>query len=145
VTDAGAVPGKILLGELREPAVGRGATEFVIVTGLSGAGRSTALNVLEDLGYFAIDNLPPSLISRVADLAESGRGGMPVALGVPSRGGQFTTDVDELRAELEGLRAKGLPVRTLFLEASDEVLVRRYEESRRRHPFPGERVVDSIT
>jgi RNase adapter protein RapZ len=122
----------------------RRVTEFVVVTGLSGAGRSTALNVLEDLGWFAIDNLPPTLISRVADLAESGRGGMPVALGVPSRGGAYTTDVDQLRAELEALRAKGLRVRTLFLEAADEALVRRYEESRRRHPFAGERVVDAI-
>jgi UPF0042 nucleotide-binding protein len=118
--------------------------EFVVITGMSGAGRSEAAKVLEDLGFFVIDNLPPSLIGRVADLAASGRESAHVALVVDARGGGFTSAIDDLCRELEVLRHKGAEVRVLFLEASDEVLVRRYEATRRRHPIPGERVVDSI-
>jgi RNase adapter protein RapZ len=120
-----------------------GPDEYVVITGMSGAGRSEAAKVLEDLGYFVIDNLPPSLINRVADLA--GRSGPTrVALVVDARGGGFTNAIDELAAELESLRNQGADVRVLYLEASDEVLVRRYEATRRRHPVPGTGVVESI-
>jgi UPF0042 nucleotide-binding protein len=119
-------------------------SEFVVITGMSGAGRSEAAKVLEDLGYFVIDNLPPSLIGRVVDLATGGPPGTRVALVVDARGGGFTEAIGELCRELDILRGKGGEVRVLFLEASDEVLVRRYEATRRRHPVAAERVVDSI-
>ena len=118
--------------------------QLAIITGLSGAGRTTAAKVLEDLGYFVIDNLPPSLIGRVVDLATGGPPGTRVALVVDARGGGFTEAIGELCRELDILRGKGGEVRVLFLEASDEVLVRRYEATRRRHPVAAERVVDSI-
>jgi UPF0042 nucleotide-binding protein len=123
----------------------RAATaDFVVITGLSGAGRSEAAKVLEDLGYFVIDNLPPPLIGRVAELALVGRGRSRVALVVDARGGAFADDVTELLRALEPLRAQAIKLRVLFLEASDEVLVRRFEQTRRRHPVAGERVVEAI-
>jgi RNase adapter protein RapZ len=118
--------------------------EFVVITGLSGAGRSEAAKVLEDLGYFVIDNLPPSLIARVAELAVTGHENARVALVVDARGGAFASDVSELCRALDLLRTKSVSLRVLFLEASDEVLVRRFEHTRRRHPVPGEGVVESI-
>jgi RNase adapter protein RapZ len=120
------------------------AVEFVVITGLSGAGRSEAAKVLEDLGYFVIDNLPPSLVGRVADLAMVGRDHTRVALVMDARGGAFATDVSELTRAIEGLRAPNINLRVLFLEASDEVLIRRFEATRRRHPVAGEGVVESI-
>ncbi|HZD38023.1 MAG TPA: RNase adapter RapZ [Actinomycetes bacterium] len=123
----------------------RAATvDFVVITGMSGAGRSEAAKVLEDLGYFVIDNLPPSLIGRVAELALVGRDRSRVALVVDARGGAFADDVSELQRALEPLRARTITLRVLFLEASDEVLVRRFEQTRRRHPVAGERVVEAI-
>jgi RNase adapter protein RapZ len=118
--------------------------DFVVITGMSGAGRSEAAKVLEDLGYFVIDNLPPSLIGRVAELALVGRDRSRVALVVDARGGAFADDVSELQRALEPLRAQTITLRVLFLEASDEVLVRRFEQTRRRHPVAGERVVEAI-
>src|SRR5215213_8084542 len=119
------------------------AVEFVVITGLSGAGRSEAAKVLEDLGYFVIDNLPPSLIGRVAELAVVGRDPTRVALVMDARGG-FTADVSELETALDQLRAQDINLRIVFLEASDEALIRRYEATRRRHPVAGERVAESI-
>ena len=105
--------------------------EFVVITGLSGAGRSQAADILEDLGWFVIDNLPPALIAKVAELVQSpGSTTERVALVVGT--GQY---FDELTGALEQLRGTTRRVRTLFLEASDEVLVRRYENTRRRHPM----------
>jgi UPF0042 nucleotide-binding protein len=118
--------------------------DFVVITGMSGAGRSEAAKVLEDLGYFVIDNLPPSLIARVAELALVGRDRSRVALVVDARGGAFADGVSELQRALEPLRALMITLRVLFLEASDEVLVRRYEQTRRRHPVAGDRVVEAI-
>jgi len=118
--------------------------DFVVITGLSGAGRSEAAKVLEDVGYFVIDNLPPSLIGRVAELALAGRAHAHIALVVDARGGAFAGDVSELSSALQPLRDQQLTLRILYLEASDEVLVRRFEHNRRRHPVAGERVVDSI-
>ena len=97
------------------------AVEFVVITGLSGAGRSEAAKVLEDLGYFVIDNLPPSLIGRVADLAVVGRDHTRVALVMDARGGAFAADVSELPRALDQLRAIGINLRVLFLEGEELV------------------------
>jgi UPF0042 nucleotide-binding protein len=106
--------------------------EVTIVTGMSGAGRSEAANVLEDLGFFVIDNLPPALISKVAELARGGERPTRYALVVDVRSGAF---MDDLASALRELRASGATTRVLFLDASDEVLVRRFELTRRRHPL----------
>ena len=129
-----------------DSGAGPGAVEFVVITGLSGAGRSEAAKVLEDLGYFVIDNLPPPLIGRVADLAmrSRDRSASRVALVVDARGSAFASDVSDLAKALDRLRAQRIKLRVLFLEASDEALVRRYEATRRRHPVPADRVVESI-
>ncbi len=116
--------------------------EYLIVTGLSGAGRSTAADALEDHGWLVIDNLPPSLIPRVSDLvAHPGSQSQKVVL-VSGRGG--AEYVDELTAALGQLRRMGNQVRVLFLEASDEVLVRRFKGTRRRHPVPADSVAEGI-
>jgi UPF0042 nucleotide-binding protein len=112
--------------------------QVTVITGMSGAGRSEAADVLEDLGYFVIDNLPPELIDSVVRLAEDRK----LAVVVDVRAGAF---VDELSAALEALHAAGGSTRVLFLDASDDVLVRRYETSRRKHPLAaGDRVSDGI-
>ncbi len=106
-------------------------SEFLIITGMSGAGRSQAADTFEDLGWFVIDNLPPALISKVAELVQSpGSTTERVALVVGT--GQY---FEEVNAALDQLRKTTRRVRVLFLEASDEVLVRRYENTRRRHPL----------
>ena len=116
--------------------------DVTIITGMSGAGRSEAAHVLEDLGYFVIDNLPPMLIGKVAELARSTEKPIRYALVVDVRSGDFLHDLSEAIAEL---RRNGAHTRVLFLDASDEVLVRRYEASRRRHPLSDtERVSDGI-
>ena len=116
--------------------------DFLVIAGLSGAGRSTAAATFEDLGWFVIDNLPPSLISKVAELVDRpGSDTDRVAL-VLGRGGEEY--VDEVGPALESLRATGNRVRVLYLEASDEVLVQRFEGTRRRHPLAAEGVIDSI-
>jgi UPF0042 nucleotide-binding protein len=116
-------------------------SEFLIITGLSGAGRSQAANTFEDLGWFVIDNLPPALIGKVADLVQGpGSETERVALAIGT--GAY---LDELTPALDHLRATGAKVRILFLEASDDVLLRRYENTRRRHPLAdSERVADAI-
>lgn len=117
-------------------------TEFLIVTGVSGAGRSQAANHLEDLGWFVIDNLPPSLIPKVAELASPGARSSRTALVVGN-----THDVDEVVDAIAELRTMGVRVRVAYLEASTEILVRRYEDTRRRHPLAGEgeTLLDAIT
>jgi UPF0042 nucleotide-binding protein len=108
-------------------------SDFVMITGLSGGGRSEAANILEDLGWFVIDNLPPMLISKVAELAQApGSSISKVALVV----GSAPQHADVLSALAE-LRSQGSRVRIVYLEAATEVLVRRYESSRRRHPLAG--------
>ena len=106
--------------------------EVTIITGMSGAGRSEAANVLEDLGFFVIDNLPPALISKVAELARGGERPTRYALVVDVRSSAF---MDDLAAALRELRASGATTRVLFLDAADEVLVRRFELTRLRHPL----------
>lgn len=105
---------------------------IVIITGMSGAGRSTASGVLEDLGWFVIDNLPPQLIGRVAELAFApGSSVSEIGLVADSRGREFFA---ELVDTIATLRTDGFDVRVLFLDADDDELVRRFEETRRRHP-----------
>ena len=107
--------------------------ELAIVTGMSGAGRSTAAKALEDLGWFVVDNLPPALLPTLAELGARARGNLTkLAAVVDVRGGEFFTD---LREALAGLSRAGVDPRIIFLEASDEALVRRYEANRRPHPL----------
>lgn len=116
--------------------------DVTVVTGMSGAGRSSTADVLEDLGFFVIDNLPPALIPKVAELGR-GREGGRFALVVDTRAGEF---LPELESALAELRESGARTRVLFLDASDEVLVRRFDATRRRHPVTeSHRVTDSIT
>ena len=106
--------------------------EFLIVTGMSGAGRSTTAASLEDLGWFVIDNLPPTIIPRVGELvASSGADAQRVALISGRRG---AGDVADMLEAIERLREGSHVVRVLYLAAPDDVLVRRYEGTRRRHP-----------
>lgn len=112
------------------------ALRFVIITGMSGAGRSYAIKCLEDLGYFCVDNLPTTLMPTFAALcAHSNRDIRMIALGVDIREGEYLAHLLETLAEL---RAQGHKAEVLFLEAADETLVRRYQETRRRHPLAGE-------
>jgi UPF0042 nucleotide-binding protein len=116
--------------------------EFLIITGLSGAGRSQAGATLEDLGWFVIDNIPTALITKVADLVETpGSTIHRVALVV----GRDAQQLEDIEPAITQLRGSGSSVTTLFLEASDDVLVRRFESSRRRHPIGQEGVTDAIT
>jgi UPF0042 nucleotide-binding protein len=116
---------------------------FVVITGLSGAGKSFAIKCFEDLGYFCVDNLPTTLIPTFAELcAQSSREIKNIALGVDVREGEYLEHLLEI---LAALRAAGHAPEVLFLEAADEILVRRYHESRRRHPLAGEgNVLDGI-
>jgi UPF0042 nucleotide-binding protein len=106
---------------------------MVIITGLSGAGKSLALHCLEDMGFYCIDNLPPALIPKFAELcAHSANRINKVALVVDIRGGEFFDDFFEI---LDRLSNEQLKFEILFLEANNETLVRRFKESRRRHPL----------
>ncbi|HVB26797.1 MAG TPA: RNase adapter RapZ [Mycobacteriales bacterium] len=117
--------------------------ELVIVTGLSGAGRSTAAKCLEDLGWYVVDNLPPSLLETLADLGGRAQGAVSrIAAVVDIRSRAFSSD---LHAAIDDLDRRGLRPRVLFLEASDDALVRRFENVRRPHPLAGDgRLVDGI-
>lgn len=116
---------------------------LVIITGMSGAGKTEALRCFEDMGYFCIDNLPPALLPEVAGLRSPNGGGLRrAAVVIDIRGGTFFDDALQAVAALE---EAGVACHILFLEAQEEALVRRYKETRRRHPLaPEGRVVDGI-
>ncbi len=106
--------------------------DVILVTGMSGAGRSTATRALEDIGWFVVDNLPPTLMTNVVDYVAQRTGSRKVAVVADVRGGQL---FEELRESLAAIKTAGHDLRVLFLEAGDEALVRRYESSRRPHPL----------
>ncbi len=124
-------------------ALDGGRPELLIVSGMSGAGRTTVGAALEDLGWFVVDNLPPGLLPTLMDLGARGQGAVPkMAAIVDVRGGAFFSD---LRAVLETLAGMGIQPQVMYLEASDDVLVRRFESVRRRHPLQGDgRLTDGI-
>lgn len=119
------------------------AARLVIITGLSGAGRTEAMRAFEDLGYFCVDNLPPGLVQKFAELIQKSAEVRGSALVIDMRGGAFFAD---WRESLAALSETGIPHQTLFLEADEETLIQRYQLSRRRHPLETERLglVDAI-
>ena len=116
---------------------------FIIVTGLSGAGKTEATRSLEDMGYFCVDNLPPKLIPKFAEACVQSQGKInKVALVIDIRGGIF---FDDLFESLNYLKNQEFKYEILFLDASDEVLVKRFKETRRSHPLaPGSRIITGI-
>ncbi|HEY5097706.1 MAG TPA: RNase adapter RapZ [Acidimicrobiales bacterium] len=116
-------------------------SEYLVVTGMSGAGRSTAGATLEDLGWFVIDNMPSALISKVSELVDGTGSELERVALVVGRGGG---DLDDVLPAVDALKAARNRVRILFLDAADDVLIRRFEGTRRRHPQAARGVVDSI-
>ena len=116
---------------------------FVVVTGMSGGGKSTALKMLEDIGFYCVDNLPVSLIEKFAELVSMpGSEVSKVALGLDARSGQAFGDVTEI---LENLKRSGCKLEILFMDADKSVLIKRYKETRRIHPLAAEgRVEDGV-
>lgn len=117
--------------------------EFLLITGMSGAGKSQAMKVMEDMNYYCMDNLPPALLSKFAELCyESKKSIRKVAVVVDLRSGEF---FDDLFKGLKGLENKGISYRILFLDAADNVLIKRYKELRRPHPLnPEGSIIEGI-
>lgn len=120
---------------------------FVIVTGMSGGGKATAIHMLEDAGFYCVDNLPVSLIEKFADLITMPENEIDkVVLGIDARAGQA---VEEVAGMIDSLKERGIPVEVLFMDCSDQVLIKRYKETRRVHPMnvndTGKRIEDGIT
>jgi UPF0042 nucleotide-binding protein len=118
--------------------------ELLIVTGMSGAGRSTVGNALEDQGWYVIDNLPPQMLGPISDLFSLSKASLPrIAIIIDVRGGEFFND---LISSVDQLRTREINVQLLFLEADDSALVKRFEAVRRPHPLQGEgTIVDGIS
>ncbi len=117
--------------------------ELLVVTGMSGAGKTAATASLDDLGWFVVDNLPPSLLMELVDIVTERTDHRRIAVVADVRGGVF---FGELRGALDELAARGVRPQVLFLEAGDEALVRRFESARRPHPLQGEgRVLEAIS
>ena len=116
--------------------------KIIIVTGLSGAGKTHAMDVLEDMGYYCIDNMPPSLIRNFLDMASKNKEIEKAAFGIDVRGGSL---FDDLKDALDYMKKEDVDFKILFFEASDAVLARRYNETRREHPMAhGESVAKGI-
>lgn len=116
---------------------------FIIITGISGAGKSLVAKYLEDLGFFCVDNLPPALTPKIAEICSQNEGKMnKIALVMDVRGGELLND---LFPGLEALEKEGFPYEIIFMEASDKVLIKRYKETRRSHPLaPDGRIIKGI-
>ncbi len=108
--------------------------KLVIITGMSGAGRSTAMKMMEDLGYYCIDNLPVQLMDKLMDMSDNFTEMQKVAIGIDVRAGG---GLDEIKETLESMDRKGYTYEVLFLDAEDSVLIKRYKETRRNHPLAG--------
>ena len=107
--------------------------EFLIITGMSGSGKTNVMHFLEDMGYYCVDNLPPQLISKFADIcAQTGKSVEKVAIAIDIRVGDFINHISD---NLNELKAQGVPLKVLFLDTTDDILLKRYKESRRRHPL----------
>ncbi|MFG2893296.1 RNase adapter RapZ [Streptomyces sp. Pv4-95] len=136
---------QVSTGTMRESDQGESAAipELVIISGMSGAGRSTAAKCLEDLGWFVVDNIPPELIPPMVELGARSQGNVArIAVVVDVRGRRFFDNLKESLATLDGQNVRR---RVVFLESSDEALVRRFESVRRPHPLQGDgRIVDGI-
>ena len=118
-----------------------GSNEVLVITGMSGAGKSTVSHALEDIGWYVVDNLPPSMIANLCEMAAKNPSSIAVVIDV--RGGEF---FDDLTKSLADLAERNIARRILFIDASDDVLVRRFEATRRPHPLPGpDRILDGIT
>ena len=118
--------------------------KFVIVTGMSGAGRNTAMKMMEDIGFYCIDNLPIQLLEKLVELSSSFHSDITdVAVGIDARNAEDLSDVPRT---LELLKQKNIEYKILYLDADDDVLVKRYKETRRNHPLAaGERIEAGIT
>ena len=107
--------------------------QFIIVTGMSGSGKSSAIDVLEDMGYYCIDNMPPELITKFTEICNQSKGKLDkVAFVADIRGGDFFTKLTDI---VEQLKAEQINMKILFLDSSDDAIVRRYKETRRKHPL----------
>lgn len=112
---------------------GMNVMQFVIITGMSGSGKSSAVNVLEDIGYYCVDNMPPELIPKFANICSQSDGKIDkVAFVVDIRGGDLFLKLQDTVKQLQG---EGVSLKILFLDSSDDVIVRRYKETRRKHPL----------
>lgn len=117
--------------------------DFLIITGMSGAGKSQTMKILEDMGYYCMDNLPPNLLPQIAELfRESKRGMKKIAVVIDTRGGEF---FGGLFKSLDNLNNMGIGYKILFMDASDNVIIKRYKELRRVHPLkPEGRIIEGI-
>lgn len=107
--------------------------KFVIVTGMSGSGKSEVMSILEDIGYYCVDNLPPALIPTILDLSTQSQGNLEnVAIGIDVRGYNF---INSYEASIDYINEKNYPTEIIFLDASDDILIRRYKMTRKRHPL----------